>query len=795
MNAVPQTGSFDLTPHNGHWVGKWITPPDSSFEIPAGKRPAHELFTTFTLDEIPPHATLFATAAGIYEAFLNGHRVGDQELTPGSTSYDETLYYQEYPVADFLRQGENELLLVLSDGWYWGQVGAHRSEGKWGNALGVLAELHLHNGSDNTTIIATNEAWRSRPSQIIRASLMEGQTTDFRIQGIPSEVLVDKVAAPTPTRSPAPPVKVCLNIKPKSVVQTGPDQWVMDFGQNASGWIRLADLGPLGTRTTLEYGEYADGNGELQTSHLDSMHPREGLTSRFVQLDEVISDGITKEFEPRHTVHGFQYIRVTRQGYPFDPGSIEMRVVHTDFDAAGSFECSNSDLNRLYEMTRWSFLGNAVDVPTDCPTRERLGWTGDYQVFAPTATRLFDVLGFSRKWLQSVRDDQLPDGRIASYSPDHHRVKGDLEQQMATMTGAAGWGDAIVYVPWQMYRAYGDLTVLAENFDAMRRWVGWAADVAATRRHASRIERSPEPSPHEQFLWDGSFHWGEWLEPKTRLADGRRVSDMEADPRAWFTADKSEVATAYLYLSAKRLAKIADLLSDEFAAERYANLSRSVLEAWRTEYLSSSGRTVSDTQASYVRAFAFGLIPEPMKPLAVARLVELIRDADTHLRTGFLSTAYLLPVLADNGEADLAYELLFRRTPPSWMYMVDRGATTIWEDWEGITDDGAHESLNHYAKGSVSEFLLTHVLGLRQAPESSGWERCVVKPVLTPLVTWAHGTQKTPYGLISVSWRVECGQLICDVKVPNGVVAEIELPGAESIEVTGRREVTSIDVP
>ncbi|MCL1801773.1 MAG: family 78 glycoside hydrolase catalytic domain, partial [Promicromonosporaceae bacterium] len=628
--AIPQPKVKQLLPET--WTARWITPPQADFQIPAGSRPAHELSTIFELTELPSSAWLFATAAGVYEAFLNGHRVGAQELTPGSTSYDETLYAQVYPVADQLQIGTNELRFVLSDGWYWGQVGAHRSEANWGDHLGILAELQVNTDTgQRAVVVATDDKWLARPSQITRASLMDGQTTDFTApiaEALP--VLVDRVVAPTPTASPAPPVIVAQVLKPKSVTQLSDSEWIVDFGQNASGWVRLSDLGPAGTVTEIDFGEYLNPKGELETSHLDSVRPGEGRCV-FRQQDVVISDGTGRVFEPRHTVHGFQFARVRRSGHGFDPNSIEMQVVHTDLAPTGTFECSNADLNRLYEMSRWSFLGNAVDVPTDCPTRERLGWTGDYQVFAPTATRLFDVLGFSRKWLQSVRDDQLPDGRISSFSPDHRRLKGNLGQQMAMMAGAAGWGDAIVYVPWQMYRSYGDTQVLEENWEAMKRWVDWAAETAATKRHQSRVELSDKPAPHEEFIWDGSFHWGEWLEPVPKAADGTRVGEMQVNPHLWFTADKGEVATAYLYLSALRIAEIAWVTGRNSEAAHYAELAAHVRAAWLTEYFDEEGHTKSDTQASYVRALAFDLIPGEMKPAAVARLVELIRAADTHL--------------------------------------------------------------------------------------------------------------------------------------------------------------------
>ncbi|WP_293989240.1 family 78 glycoside hydrolase catalytic domain [Streptomyces sp.] len=606
---------------------------------------------------------------------------------------------------------------------------------------------------------------------------MDGQTTDFHAgPGAEQPVLVDQVEAPAIEWSPAPPVRVVASRPAQSVKQVQDGLWIADFGQNASGWITLSDLGPADTRTVIDYGEHVGSDGDLTTSHLDSVRPGEGPIP-FVQRDEVVSAGRGETFEPRHTVHGFGYARIRRDGAPLDPASITTRIVHTDLRRTGTFACSDDDLNRLHEIADWSFRGNAVDVPTDCPTRERLAWTGDYQVFAPTATRLYDVLGFSRKWLRSVRDDQLPDGRIANFSPDGRRIKHHLDDQFAMMTGSAGWGDAIIAVPWELYRSYGDRDILTENWEAMVRWVDWALHTARTTRHQSRIERSPEPLPHEQYLWDGSFHWGEWTEPKAKAADGSRIDPIQTNPIAWFMADKGEVGTAFLYRSTSTLADVARVLGRTEDAARYTETAERVREAWRTEFLTPDGHTTGDTQAGYVRALSLGLVPDELREAAAARLVELIRGADTHLTTGFLSTGDLLPVLADSGHADVAYELLLQRTAPSWLYMLDRGATTIWEDWEGIDDTGtAHDSLNHYSKGAVIRFLHTHTLGLRQTPGSIAWESVEVAPVPHPSVPWARGTHESPQGTIAVEWRTTGDRLTITVDVPPATTARIVFP-------------------
>lgn len=767
--------SFECGLLDADWTAEWISPVEHD-EPGYGARGAHTLAHTFGASGIVS-ARLYSTALGVYEARINGERVGTAELSPGSTSYDRTLYAQAADVTRLLTDGTNSLEIELSDGWYRGQVGAFRLPAGWGTTLAARAELHLELSDGSRQVIRTDGDWTSARSRVIRADLMDGQTTDFRADaGSAEAVIVGAVEGPPISWSPAPPVRVVETRDAVIGNHIADGTWVLDFGQNASGWLRLTDLGPAGTRTAIDYGEYVGPDGDVSTAHLDSTKPGEPDVV-FVQHDEVVSAGGGEIFEPRHTVHGFQFARITRQGAPFEPASAQMQVVQTDLRRTASFESSDPDLNRLHEIADWSFRGNAVDVPTDCPTRERLAWTGDYQVFAPTAARLYDVLGFTRKWLQSVRDDQLDDGRVANFSPDGRRIKHKLDDQFAMMTGSSGWGDAITFVPWEMYTAYGDARVLEENWDAMVRWVEWELGAARANRHHSRVERSAEPLPHEEYLWDGTFHWGEWTEPVAKAEDGSRLDPIKTNPMAWFMADKGEVGTAYLYRSTRILADAAAVLGRTGESAKYAAIAERVLDAWRSEFVTDDGRTVQDTQAAYVRALSFGLIPESLRATAAQRLVELIRDAGTHLGTGFLSTGDLLPVLADSGHADVAYELLFQRSAPSWMYMIDRGATTIWEDWEGIDDEGvAHESLNHYSKGAVIRFLHTHTLGLRQDADSAAWEAFTIAPLPGGGVSWAKGHLDTPQGRIRVEWRVEGDELVVEADIPAGSRATVVFP-------------------
>ncbi len=750
------------------WSARWVAAPSDAVQ-PDGGRAPHVLRHRFTLDEPGAPARLHATAHGVYETFLNGRRVGDLELTPGFTAYGSRLQVQTHDVGDLLLAGENTWEAVVSDGWYRGRHGTDQRRDGFGTHVAFLGQLEV-----GERRVATGPGWEAATTgPILAADLMAGQVEDRRVT--PSgwgPALVADHDLGVLCGSPAPPVRRVEELRPVSVTRFGADHQVVDLGQNIAGWVRLGDLGPAATELTLLHGEALDAVGDVTSENLGFRG--DGLE----QVDRVTSAGVAGDaFEPRHTLHGFQYVEVT--GHPGDltPDDVAGVVVHTDLVRTGSFRGSDARLNRLHEIAEWSFRGNACDIPTDCPHRERSGWTGDWQLFLPSAAFLYDVAGFSTKWLRDLAAQQLPDGLLPNYVPDPRRDRGLAEQDPTWfgMLGSAGWGDACVIVPWHLYRLYGDEAVLAELWPTMVAWLGYAANAARTRRHPKRAEARPEPLPHEAVLWDGGWHWGEWCEPETG-----------GEP--FYLADQGAVATAYLHHTAALAARIGRLLGRDAEAAPLAELAAGALDAWRTEYLADDGTLVPQTQAEHVRALAFDLVPDAARPAVATRLVELIRSAGTHLGTGFLATPDLLPVLADAGHLDVAYELLFQDTPPSWLTMVDRGATTIWEQWEGIDADGvAHDSLNHYSKGAVIDFLHRYVGGIRPAdgdgPDEVGYRRFRVQPQPGGGLTWAEAVHDSPYGRIASSWRLDGDELVLSVTVPPGTSAEVVLPDGRVVAV------------
>lgn len=772
---------------------RWIAPAEPH-PLPAGERPAMLMRRTFTIPdrgEAGGEAVLVhATAHGVYELFVNGVRVGDEELSPGFTAYRKRLQVQTWDVTDLLHDGDNTIAVLLSDGWFRGRHGFERRSDGFGDRTGFLAAVVASGAGarSSRTLAATDDAWTSRTSHVTRADLMDGQAIDLRrhdpawYRGAGSPVgwhpvvpLEDALTADRARLVPAegPPVRRIEELAPVCVREVGPGSVLVDFGQDLNGWVRLTALGPAGTRLTLTHGEHLDPGGRLTTDHLRAFVFSTGQTLPAGQVDEVVSAGRDGDvFEPRHTTHGFRYVQV--DGLPSTVGAEQVRagiravVVHSDLAAVGTFACSDPRLEALHEAVRWSLRGNVCAVPTDCPQRERSGFTGDWQVFVATAALLYDVKEFSERWLRDLAADQWEDGRVPTVVPNPagDRPSGVVFEDAAA--GSAGWGDAAVIVPWELWRAYGDLDALREQLPAMRRWVDHAAARAAGARHPDRAARRPVPAAHEHALLDTGFHFGEWLEPGV-------------PPRPDPTTDHGIVATAYLHRSAYLLARAGALLDLPDVERRYADLAEAAREAWRREYVGADGRLTEESQAHYVRALAFDLLPPARRPAAAARLVELIAERGGTLGTGFLSTGMLLPVLADHGYPEIAYDLLTSEDAPSWLGMLAAGATTVWEWWDGVDADGnARGSLNHYSKGAVASFLYTHVAGIRLPEEPAAGEAAYRRVRIAPLpsvqVTWARARLQTPRGPITTAWAVDDGAVVVEVELPEGTDAELELP-------------------
>jgi alpha-L-rhamnosidase len=628
-------------------------------------------------------------------------------------------------------------------------------------------------------VVSTDGSWQSTPSHIVAADPIAGEVHDLRrrVDGWATAgtdrnewdpVIVADHGTATLCEPIGPPVRRIETLEPVSITQLTPGRHIVDFGQNSNGWIRLTDLGPAGTDLTISYGEWIDTNGDLTQDNIEKGAFAEPRDLPF-QTDRIVSTGDDSVFEPRHTTKGFQYVRIDGHPGPLDPSSIASVVVHSDLTPIGDFDCSDVRINRLHHAAVWSFRGNACDLPTDCPTRERSGWVGDWQIYVGTAAYLYDVYDWSAKWLLDLAADQLPDGRVTSIVPD----PSPQAPIWSSGHGSSGWGDAAVHVPWELYQATGRTEILDTQFDSMCRWVDYAAGLAALGRHPSRQERSTEAAPHERYLWDVGWHYGEWLEPGV---------NMEGVFSRLLTEDHGPVATAYLYRSASQLAKIATLLDRHAEAHRYTTLATNVLDAWRIEFIDADGAVHPTTQATLARGLAFGLVPDDLRQRTADTLADLVAEAGMHLGTGFLATPFLLPVLADHGHLDTAYALLFQDTEPSWLYMTEQ-YSTIWEDWDGVVDGVAKHSLNHYSKGAVISFLHQYVAGLQRLEPGYRWVRIVPHPGAG--ITSAATHHDAPHGRIDIAWRLDGPLGVLKVTIPDGTIADIALPDGRRTEVRG----------
>jgi alpha-L-rhamnosidase len=736
------------------WVARFISPRElGGLDMPA---PILRGTMTLPVGEVLK-ARLYTTAHGTYIATLNGRRVGDQVLAPGWTSYQHRLRYQTHDVTALVRAGENALEVLLGNGWYRGRLGWDGRRARYGDRLALLAQLEVAMADGSVHVLASDESWTAHDSAILRNDLYDGQRTDLRraaaapgatrVEGEPAgavEVVdggLDRLVA-----GEGPPVRVTEVLPPTRVFPSPSGATLVDFGQNLVGWVRLRVRGlRRGDEVVVRHAEVLD-KGELATRPLRTAKA----------TDSYLVAGASEEvLEPSLTFHGFRYAEIS--GAPgMRAEDVEAVVVGSGLRRTGWFACSDPRLDRLHENAVWSMRGNFLDVPTDCPQRdERMGWTGDIQVFSPTAMFLFDSAGFLGSWLADLAAEQFPDGSMPFVVPD---VLGDSELARTTRRGAgpaaAGWGDAATIVPWVLYQHSGDSGVLARQLPSMRAWVDHVAALAGP-----------------DHLWRGGFQFGDWLDPTA-----------PADNPGGARADPDVIATAYFARSAELVALAAQALGEGATAERYAALAARVREAFAREYVTPAGRVLSDAQTVYALALAWELLPSAeQRAGAGRRLAELVRGSGFHIGTGFLGTPLVTDALIAAGQAGVAYRLLLQAGCPSWLYPVGMGATTIWERWDAMLPDGSLHpgemlSFNHYALGAVADWLHRTVAGL--APAAPGYRELLVRPVPGGGLTAVSARHRTPYGEAAVSWERAGGRLTLRVEVPVGASATVHLPVA-----------------
>ncbi|MBN2377592.1 MAG: family 78 glycoside hydrolase catalytic domain [Sedimentisphaerales bacterium] len=704
--------------------------------------PPPYLRKTFSLQKTIARATIYASALGLYEFHLNGQRVGKDYFTPGWTDYNKRVYYQTYDVTDLIQPGNNVLGAILADGWYSGHVGWGRKRDHYGDKPRLLAQLVLEFNDGTTQTIATDKSWKAAYGPLLEADFLMGETYDARLE-LPgwdtaafndsswNNVDITEKIDVLVQAYPGVTVRNTKQIKPLRLTEPKPGTFVFDLGQNIAGFAHLKVKGPRSDKIVLRFAEILNPDGTLYTTNLRQ--------ARCIDKYIFKGDGI-ETFQPRFTFHGFRYIEVT--GYPGTPplDAVTGIVVHSDTPVAGSFACSSKMVNQLYSNITWGQRGNFIEVPTDCPQRdERLGWTGDAQIFVRTATCNMDVAAFFTKWFVDLEDAQGPEGDFPDVAP---RV-------VATGGGTAAWGDAGVICPWTIYHVYNDTRLIEKHYSAMVRWIEYL------KNNSVNLLRPAQG-------------YGDW------------VSIASDTP-------KDVIATAYFARSTQLVSKMAAAIGKTEDAKKYEDLFQRIKLAFNQAYVTDDGRIKGNTQTCYLLGLHFDLLPEDKRPLAAAHLVERIEAKNWHLSTGFVGLGHLLPTLTEIDRNDVAYRLLNNETFPSWGYSIKHGATTIWERWDGWTEekgfqDPGMNSFNHYSFGSVGKWLFSTVAGIDT--DGPGFKQIIIKPQPGGNLTYATATYDSINGPIVSDWKLDNKKFKLNVTIPANTTATVYIPTKSPDAVT-----------
>ena len=743
-----QTGLFDPA----DWTAKWIQPGYTEDSI---GRPSPLLRKEFVAGKKLLSATAYITAHGLYEARINDQRIGDAYLTPGWTAYQKRLQYQVYDVTDLVRSGKNAVGITLGSGWYRGYLAFEHQHNSYGKDISLLFQLVLSYSDGSKVVIGSDESWKSSTGNIRSSEIYNGETIDAReekagwaLPGYDDREWSGVKTASFPLDNLIAtfnePIRKHETFRPVQLLTTPRGEKVLDFGQNLVGWVLVKARGKAGDRIVLSHAEVLDKAGNFYTDNLRAAKAQDTY---------ILKGGGEERFEPHFTFHGFRYLKI--EGYPgeINPADFTAVTLYSDMEKTGEFHCSNPLVNQLQHNIQWGQRGNFLDVPTDCPQRdERLGWTGDAQVFSRTAAYNMGVENFFTKWLKDVSADQLPSGSVPFVIPNV------LNSGAA---GSTGWADVATIIPWNLYLAYGDRRVLEEQYPSMKAWVEYMHGKA------------------KNDLWNTGFHFGDWLFYRP---------DDDNDGRAAVT-DKHLIAQCFYAHSTQLLINAATVLGKAADVNSYTLLLKKIKEAFAREYMTPNGRLVSGTQTAYVLALQFDMLPEALRGPAAQRLADNVKDYGYHLTTGFLGTPYLCHVLSRFGYTDIAYRLLLQDSYPSWLYPVKMGATTIWERWDGLKPDGSFEtpgmnSFNHYSYGAIGDWMYRVVAGLDTYEDGPGYQHSKIAPNPGGELTEAAADLQTGYGLLSSHWHQDKDSLLLDLVIPANTTSTVYIPAPEGGLIT-----------
>ena len=735
---------FETGRYGRAWEADWI----------GGEAEHLQLRKGFRVEKPVAKATAYACGVGLYRLFVNGAPASDERLAPGVNAYDLWLQYQTYDVTGLINQGDNVVGAWLGKGFYMGRINWPGMETRtciYGDRAGFILELDITYADGSRETLRTDDTWEAMASPYLRAELYDGEVFDARLYDPdwcrktgdgPRARTVDIDKGKLQARRSVPVVAM----RQMPVIRrftTPAGELVLDFGQNMAGVLKLRLALAEGQEALFQFGESLDEKGNFY---------RDNMRTALEEL-RFIGDEKTHDYEECFTWHGFRYVKVT--GAEVDAKDVTALVIHSRMDTTGRFECSDARVNQLFSNAQWSQRGNFVDNPTDCPQRdERLGWTGDAQVFCPTACMNMESDAFFRKYLYDLKLEQEKIGYVPVFVPFLLRGTGIWEFP------TTGWGDAAVLMPWNLYLYYGDVPALEAQYDSMKAWVDYMTAQDTEGRHTY-----------------GGFHLGDWLAQDTK------------DPDNFFGLTPTGLcATAYYAWSAEHLSKAAAVLGKDGDAETYARLAEDVRAAFRREYVTEAGRVSSETQTAYLLALSMNMLRPDQRAKAAACLAERIRIDRVQLTTGFLGTPCLCPALTEAGCNEYAYALLLQDKCPGWLYEVSRGATTVWERWNSIRPDGTMgavnmNSLNHYAFGAVCEWLYRYVAGLNPVEDAPGWRAARIYPRVNDQLSHARASIDTVHGTYASGWRLEGDRLTVTVEIPFNGHARVLLPDSEGCAV------------
>ena len=729
-------------------------------------RPASYVRREFEVRKNLTKAILYMTALGVYRGYINGKALDNRLLLPGFTNYNARLQVQDYDVTKQLYEGQNVISVIVGEGWYRGSMGVNSNKNYYGDALALAAKLELLYADGQVEIIETDASWRATQSGPLRTNdIKTYETYDARMElqnwmkaGYNTKNWHHCV--PTSYSGLLIQHEGCPVTEHESFVGQGivtPNgETVIDFGQNLAGHVEFTVTGKAGDQVILEMGETLDENGNFTVKNLTSDQSTDLIKSSLGQtLTYILKDG-TQTYKSQFLISGYRYVRVSNWPEKVEGQNFRSIAVYSDMEKTGDFECSNPKINQFVSNSRWSWKSNSVDIPTDCPTRERAGWTGDINVYCETAAYSFDIRQFLRKYLVDFMTHQEANGSLPYIVPELEILPGKLNH---VPYSSAGWSDALINIPMIMYQFYGGVDYMELVYESAKKYVDY------------NIKRSKKG--RKKYLLDSGFHWGEWLEPNHPMPKDIMTAIFKPD---------AEVATAWLYQSTCQLSEMAKLLGREEDSVQYGALANEIKNAYRKEYL-STGKVVSDRQCKYVRPVFMGLASGEEAGKIVSDLNELVINNDFKIGTGFLTTYKILQTLTDYGFIDTAYKLMENEACPGWLYEVCKGATTTWENWEGINEQGVpNNSLNHYAPGAAVAWLYSYVGGIR--PAAPGFKEVLIQPVPGGTLTYAKTSYDSIQGTISTDWSISDNTFSLHVEVPEGVPTEVVLPNGQKYTQT-----------